>query len=100
MSDMSDRTEYQGGGVMPNTIFPKGNDALTPSDKLRLGYITGVEDDSRSSVNPGQFYGNSYFDPNERRRPDPARVARERRVRREEGQRYKESPRPRDAGNY
>lgn len=100
MSDMSDRTEYQGGGVMPNTIFPKGNDALTPSDKLRLGYITGQDTDSRAQPDPGVFYGNQYFDLNERRRPDPARVARERRVRREESRRYKQTPRPDNSGNY
>jgi hypothetical protein len=100
MSDMSDRTEYQGGGVLPNTIFPKGNDALTPSDKLRLGYITGQDEDSRATPDPGVFYGNAYFDPNERPRPDPARVARERRARRIESQRYNETRRPNNHGNY
>lgn len=90
---VDDRTEYEGGGVMPNTVFPKGNDALTPADKLRLGYLTGQEEDSRASLDPGVWYGNQYFDVNEVPKPDPVRVKRERELARIEAQRYKETRR-------
>ena len=88
-----DRSEYEGGGVMPNTVFPKGNDALTPADKLRLGYLTGQEEDSRASLDPGVWYGNEYFDVNEAPYVDPARVARENRIARNDQLRYRESRR-------
>lgn len=90
---VDDRTEYEGGGVMPNTVFPKGTDALTPADKLRLGYLTGQETDSRASLDPGVWYGNQYFDPDEVPKPDPARVKREQEIARIERLRYRESPR-------
>jgi hypothetical protein len=95
MSDysMDDRTEFQGGGVMPNGVFPKGNDALTPSDKFLLGYTTGQEEDSRAKVDPGVFYGNEYFDPNEKRPVDRERLRREQQIRRREARRYRETPR-------
>ncbi|MEG2887312.1 MAG: hypothetical protein RR853_09335 [Aurantimicrobium sp.] len=90
---MSDRSEFQGGGVMPNGVFPKGNDALTPSDKLRLMSTTGQTEDSRAKVDPGFWYGNEYFDINEKPPVDRDRIRRERQNRREEGRRYRESPR-------
>lgn len=93
MYPMDDRSEYDGGGVMPNTVYPKGNDALTPSDKLRLGYITGQEEDSRAKSDPGFFYGNGYFDPDEKPPVDRARQQQERQARREEYRRYRETPR-------
>lgn len=52
------RSEYGGMGVMPNTVFPKGSDALTASDKLRLQSLTGQEEDSRAPVDPYHWYGN------------------------------------------
>ncbi|AVR56906.1 hypothetical protein PBI_TRISCUIT_33 [Microbacterium phage Triscuit] len=91
--DMSDRTEFQGGGVMPNGVFPKGSDALTPSDKLMLQSRTGQEVDSRAPLDPGFWYGNSNFDPNMKAPVDRDRIRRERQARREEGRRYRESPR-------
>lgn len=90
---LRDRSEYQGGGHMPNGVFPKGNDALTPSDKLRLGYTTGQEEDSRAKVDPGFFYGNGYFDPNEKPPVDRERIRREKEIRRRENARYRETPR-------
>lgn len=99
MPDMNERTEFQGGGVMPNGVFPKGNDALTPSDKLLLGYTTGQEEDSRAPLDPGVFYGNAYFDPNARPPRDRARETRERQARQAEARRYTETRRPTD-GNY
>jgi len=57
MAGVEDRGEYNGGGPMPNTVFPKGNDALTPSDKLRLQSITGQEEDSRAPVDPYFWQG-------------------------------------------
>jgi len=42
------------GGVQPTLaggIQPKGPEALTPGEKLRLGYVTGVEDDTNIQTN-------------------------------------------------
>lgn len=90
-----DRSEYGGGGVMPNTVFPKGTEALTASDKLRLQSITGQEEDSRAAPDPGFWYGNEYFDVNARPQPTPEQKARRQQIRRTEAQRYNETKRPR-----
>lgn len=50
-------SEYEGGGVMPNTVFPSGSEALTPSDILRLQSITGQELDARVAPNPYHWVG-------------------------------------------
>lgn len=34
-------SEYGGVGETRNTLQPKGEEALTPSDELRLGYLVG-----------------------------------------------------------
>lgn len=86
-------SEYEGGGVLPNTIYPKGRDALTPSDKLRLLSITGQTEDPMAQPDPGYWQGNEYFDPDAAAPVDPVRVARERRIARENRNRYKETPR-------
>jgi len=54
---MSEYSEYDGAGVMPNTVYPKGTDALTPGDKLRLQSLTGQDTDSRAPVDPFHWYG-------------------------------------------
>lgn len=63
MVDNRDRSEFEGGGVMPNTVFPKGPEALTASDKLRLQSITGQEEDSKAPPDPYHWYGNQKPDP-------------------------------------
>ena len=92
-NSLNDRSEYGGGGVMPNTVFPKGPDALAPSDKLRLQSITGQEEDSRAPVDPwfwqGGVYSSTALDGVEQDRR--SRLARNQQLRREEAQRYKES---------
>jgi hypothetical protein len=50
-------SEFGGGGVMPNTVFPKGREALTPADKLRLQSLTGQEVDSNAPVDPFHWMG-------------------------------------------
>ena len=93
-NSIPERSEYEGGGVMPNTVFPKGNDALTASDQLRLDSITGQTEDSRAPVDPWHWQGGDYSShildgvQSSRR----AREARNAQLRREEGKRYKESP--------
>lgn len=52
------RSEYGGRGVQANTLYPKGADALTPSDRLRLQSITGQEDDPTAPPDPYFWYGN------------------------------------------
>ena len=66
MAVMPGRSEYEGGGVMPNTVFPKGTDALTPADKLRLQSITGQEVDSKAPPDPYFWWGNVAPDPIDR----------------------------------
>ncbi len=92
---MEDRitSEFGGGGVMPNTVYPKGEEALTAPDKLRLQSITGQETDSQAPVNLGHWYGNDDFDETK-----PAYTYKEheqklQEIAREEANRYKESPR-------
>lgn len=51
------RSEYEGGGVLPNTIFPKGPDALTSHDKLRLQSLTGQETVANAPVDPYHWQG-------------------------------------------
>lgn len=89
-----DHSEFEGGGVMPNTVFPKNSDALTASDKLRLQSITGQEEDSRAPVDPWFWQGGQYSKEEEAevRRAERERAARATRLRREETQRYRESP--------
>ena len=89
----NERSEYDGGGVMPNTVYPKGNDALTASDKLRLQSITGQEEDSRAPVDPWFWQGGQYS-PDALADVESDRRARERRnnqLRREEARRYRET---------
>lgn len=40
-------SEYGGVGETRNTLQPKGKEALTPSDELRLGYLVGDTSDPR-----------------------------------------------------
>lgn len=71
MSGVEGYSEYDGNGVMPNTVFPKGEEALTAGDKLRLQSITGQETDSRAPVDPAFWHGATLQDPAEE-----ARIAR------------------------
>lgn len=89
---VEDRSEFDGGGVMPNTIYPKGTEALTASDKLRLQSITGQEEDSRAPVDPYFWHGNVRPDPNKERMLAIERKQAEQQRRRSEANRYKESP--------
>lgn len=51
------RSEYEGGGVQDNTIFPKDPEALNSNDKLRLQSLTGQEEDSRAPRDPYHWLG-------------------------------------------
>lgn len=78
---------------MPNTVFPKGTEALNAHDKLRLQSITGQETDSRAPVNLGHWYGNDDFDESEPLHTYEEQEAIQRRLASEERARYKETPR-------
>ena len=80
-----DYSEFEGGGVMPNTVFPMGEEALTASDKLRLQSITGQETDSRAAPNPYHWIGGMKQDPELKPVPDTIKYA-------EEADRYRENP--------
>lgn len=52
------RSEFDGGGVMPDsTVHPKGADALTASEKLRLQSLTGQETDTNAPRDYYHWYG-------------------------------------------
>jgi hypothetical protein len=51
------RSEYEGRGVLRNGGFPKGAEALTASDKLRLQSITGQETDPLAEPDPYFWQG-------------------------------------------
>lgn len=89
---VEDRSEYDGGGVMPNTVYPKGTEALSNSDKLRLQSLTGQETDSNAPVDPYHWTGGKKPDPQEARRLKVARQQKERAIRQQERNRYRESP--------
>lgn len=55
--DKNDRSEFEGGGVLDNTVFPSGDDALTASDKLRLMSITGQTETAKADPDPYFWYG-------------------------------------------
>jgi hypothetical protein len=85
-------SEYDGDGVMPNTVYPVGSDALTPSDKLRLQSITGQEEDSRAPVDPYFWYGNAKPDYTQHERDAQEKKRNAARLEREQRDRYRESP--------
>jgi hypothetical protein len=51
------RSEFGGRGTLRNTGYPKGSDALTPGDKLRLQSITGQEQDPLAEPDPYFWQG-------------------------------------------
>lgn len=55
--DNDPRSEYEGRGPLRSTVFPKGADALTPSDKLRLQSLTGQETDPAAPLDPYFWQG-------------------------------------------
>jgi hypothetical protein len=63
MSQMPDpihtETEYAGVVPMPNTVGDRGPEEreLEPHEKLRLGYLTGQEEDEYAPREPGMMGG-------------------------------------------
>lgn len=52
------RSEFGGKGVLDSTLYPKGQEALTPGDKLRLMSLTGQEEDPKAPLDPYFWNGN------------------------------------------
>ena len=50
-------SEFGGVPTTKATIQPQGADALTAGDRLRLGYLTGVEGNTESLEDRRQFLG-------------------------------------------
>lgn len=63
-------SEYDGGGVMPSTVHPKPESALTNDERLRLQSLTGQETDTNAPLDPGFWQGNSFFTEKDVRRSD------------------------------
>lgn len=79
-------SEYEGGGVMPNGIFPQLDGVeLSASDQLMLLSSTGQTTDSHAAVDPFYWSGNSV--------PEPIQKVR-RPKRMKQRDRYRESPSP------
>lgn len=91
---VEDHSEYDGGGVMPNTVHPKGTAALTASDQFRLQSLTGQETDSRAPVDPYHWYGGTRPDGLAEAADRAAREERMRQMRQHEADRYRETPLP------
>jgi len=89
---VEDHSEFDGGGVMPNTVYPKGSEALTASDKLRLQSITGQETDSHAPVDGFHWYGNTKPDMEEYKRIQRAQQRKANEIQKQERNRYKELP--------
>lgn len=49
-------TEFGGKENVPANVQPKHTDALTPSEKLRLVYLTGQDEDSRAPRDGGRAW--------------------------------------------
>lgn len=92
MAGVDGHSEYEGGGVMPNTVFPHDGEP-TPSEKLRLQSLTGQETDTRAPVDPYFWYGGTGPDLDAIKQAERERIARDREIAREARLRYKESPR-------
>lgn len=91
MAGVDGHSEYEGGGVMPNTVFPHDGEP-TPSEKLRLMSLTGQEDDTRAPLDPYFWVGNERPDPNVERQAAAERRRQERAIARSERDRYRETP--------
>ena len=89
---VEDRTEFEGGGVMPNTVYPKGADSLTNGDRLRLQSITGQDTDSRAPVDDYHWYGNVRPDPMADQLIQAEQKRKREQIKSTERNRYKESP--------
>lgn len=84
-------TEFDGGGVMPNTVYPKGPEALTNSDKLRLQSLTGQDTDPRAPLDPYHWYGNAKPNIIEEQLTERTQQQKANQIRKRERNRYKES---------
>ena len=85
MYDYGDQSEFGGGGVLPNTLFPQvAGVAMTASDQLRLMSITGQETDTHATPDP-YFWQGGIFPLPIVKKVVPAIPT--------EGQRYTETPR-------
>jgi hypothetical protein len=85
-------SEYEGGGVMPNTVFPHDGE-VTAAEQLRLMSLTGQQTDTRAPLDPNFWYGGQGLDEQaireQARERDQLLKQRDREVR----ARYRESPR-------
>lgn len=91
MAGVEGHSEYEGGGVMPNTVFPHDGEP-TPSEKLRLMSLTGQTDDTRAQLDPYFWQGEERPDPTVVRQAAIERRAKERAIARAERERYRQSP--------
>lgn len=50
-------SEFGGGDSTPSGLQPKGVDALTSSEKLRMIYRTNQDVDTEAALDPQAFHG-------------------------------------------
>lgn len=87
-----DYSEFDGAGVLPSTIHPKGGDALTAGEKLRLGYLTGQDQTPNAPLDPGVWNGNEKFNPNKHVPLSTEFVTRDARIEKQVSELYKVLP--------
>lgn len=50
-------SEYKGKVPVPNTMQPQPSELLSPSQKLRLGNLTGQSEDTEAPRDEAHWYG-------------------------------------------
>lgn len=88
-TDYGDHSEYNGGGVQPNTLYPKDLQDLTIAERLRLQSITGQDEDPKALPDPAFWNGAQVPDAEEIRRLQRQEAQRERVRQRAETDRYR-----------
>lgn len=62
-ADYDDHSEFNGGGVQPNTLFPKTIENMSIAERLRLQSITGQDEDPKALPDPAFWQGAQVEDP-------------------------------------
>ncbi len=62
-ADYGDHSEFNGGGVQPNTLFPKELENMSIAERLRLQSITGQDNDPKALPDPAFWHGDQVQDP-------------------------------------
>lgn len=87
-ADYEDHSEFNGGGVQPNSLFPKTLENMSIAERLRLQSITGQDTDPKALPDPAFWRGAQVEDPLEVRARLQAQAQADRQRVRAERDRY------------